>query len=120
MYFIKKGKKVVPTTDPNEVTPDNFVVDPGGESRIYIKLEKYKFNEDTGDKIAVYNQINAVNPGDFDNFASQWKKDGIKMTMLHDPRPSLPMSGTDAKLAILNERMKAEEEAAKECKKESK
>lgn len=120
MYYIKKGKKVVATSDPDEVTPDNFVVEPGGESRIYIKLEKYKFNEDTGEKIAVYNQINAVNPGDFDNFARQWKKDDIKMTMLHDPRPSLPMSGTDAKLAILNERMKAEEEAAKEGKKESK
>jgi hypothetical protein len=120
MYFIKKGKKVVPTTDPNEVTPDSFVVEPGGESRIYIKLEKYKFHEDTGEKIAVFNQINAVNPGDFDNFVSQWKKDGIKLTMLYDPRPSLPMSGTDAKLAILNERMKAEEKAAKEETKESK
>ena len=111
---------MVPTTDPNEVTPDNFVVEPGGESRIYIKLEKYKFHEDTGEKIAVFNQINAVNPGDFDNFVSQWKKDDIKLTMLYDPRPSLPMSGTDAKLAILNERMKAEEKAAKEETKESK
>ena len=31
--FIKKGKQVVVTNDPNEVTKDNFVCDPDAENK---------------------------------------------------------------------------------------
>lgn len=38
MYFIKKGNQVVVTNDPSEVTKENFVVEPGGENRVWCKL----------------------------------------------------------------------------------
>lgn len=110
--FIKKGKKVVFTTDPNEVTKENFVCEPGAENRVWCKLEKYEFDKETGKKETVMLQVRADNPGDFDRFAPNWQKQGMTITMLHDPRPQMQSNGVDAKLAKLNAKLKEEEEEA--------
>lgn len=107
--FIKKGKKVVFTTDPNEVTKENFVCEPGAENRVWCKLEKYEFDKETGEKKAVMLQVRADNPGDFDRFAPNWQKQGVTITMLHDPRSQKQQNGVAAKLAKLNAKLKEEE-----------
>lgn len=105
MYFIKKENEIVTTNKVSEVTKENFVVDPEAENRVWVKLELYRFDPDTGEKVTVRNQINAVNVGDFEMFAHEWKRDGIKMTLLHDPRPTMKGEGVAEKLAMLNRRM---------------
>ena len=101
MYYIKKGKKVVATNDPDEVTKENFVCEPGAENKVHCKLEKYEFDRETGEKKAVTNQVRADNPGDFERFAPIWKRQGMTITMLHDPREGME-NGVAAKLAKLN------------------
>lgn len=108
MYFIKQGKKVIATDDPNEVTKENFVCEPGAENRVWCKLEKYEFDRETGAKKAITNQVRADNPGDFDRFAPVWKRQGMTITMLHDPRPGLQSNDVAAKLAKLNAAVEAE------------
>ena len=104
--FIKKGKQVVVTNDPNEVTKDNFVCDPDAENKVWCKLEKYEFDKETGEKRAVMLQVRADNPGDFERFAPNWQKSGVTITMLHDPRPAMPKGdGTAEKLAKLNAKL---------------
>jgi hypothetical protein len=115
MYFIKKGKKVVPTSDPDEVTKENFVCEPGAENKVHCKLEKYEFDRETGAKKAVVNQVRADNPGDFERFAPIWKNQGMTITMLHDPREGM-QSSVAAKLAKLNAALEAEEAESKETK----
>ena len=101
--FIKKGKKVVTTDDPNEVTKENFVCDPDAENKVWCKLEKYEFDKETGEKKAVMLQVRADNPGDFERFAPNWQKSGVTITMLHDPRAAMPKGdGVAEKLAKLN------------------
>ena len=102
MYYIKKGKKVVATSDPDEVTKENFVCEPGAENKVHCKLEKYEFDRETGEKKAVTNQVRADNPGDFERFAPIWKRQGMTITMLHDPREGVEQSDVAAKLAKLN------------------
>lgn len=102
MYYIKKGKKVVPTSDPDEVTKENFVCEPGAENKVHCKLEKYEFDRETGEKKAVTNQVRADNPGDFERFAPIWKRQGMTITMLHDPREGMEQNDVAAKLAKLN------------------
>ena len=105
MYYIKKGKKVVATSDPDEVTKENFVCEPGAENKVHCKLEKYEFDRETGEKKAVTNQVRADNPGDFERFAPIWKRQGMTITMLHDPREGVEQSDVAAKLAKLNAAM---------------
>jgi len=105
MYYIKKGKKVVATSDPDEVTKENFVCEPGAENRVWCKLEKYEFDRETGTKKAVVNQVRADNPGDFERFAPIWKNQGMTITMLHDPREGMEHNSVAAKLAKLNAAM---------------
>lgn len=102
MYYIKKGKKVVATSDPDEVTKENFVCEPGAENKVHCKLEKYEFDRETGAKKAVTNQVRADNPGDFERFAPIWKRQGMTITMLHDPREGVEQDDVAAKLAKLN------------------
>lgn len=102
MYYIKKGKKVVATSDPDEVTKENFVCEPGAENKVHCKLEKYEFDRETGEKKAVTNQVRADNPGDFERFAPIWKRQGMTITMLHDPREGVEQDDVAAKLAKLN------------------
>ena len=113
MYYIKKGKKVVATSDPDEVTKENFVCEPGAENKVHCKLEKYEFDRETGAKKAVVNQVRADNPGDFERFAPIWKNQGMTITMLHDPREGMERNGVAAKLAKLNAQMEAEEAESK-------
>ena len=101
MYYIKKGKKVVPTSDPDEVTKENFVCEPGAENKVHCKLEKYEFDRETGEKKAVTNQVRADNPGDFERFAPIWKRQGMTITILHDPREGVEQNDVAAKLAKL-------------------
>ena len=104
--FIKKGKQVVVTNDPNEVTKDNFVCDPDAENKVWCKLEKYEFDKETGEKRAVMLQVRADNPGDFERFAPNWQKSGVTITMLHDPRAAMPKGdGVAEKLAKLNSKL---------------
>ena len=116
MYFIKKGKKVVPTSDPDEVTKENFVCEPGAENKVHCKLEKYEFDRETGAKKAVVNQVRADNPGDFERFAPIWKNQGMTITMLHDPREGMEHNSVAAKLAKLNAALEAEEAESEETK----
>ena len=116
MYYIKKGKKVVATSDPDEVTKENFVCEPGAENKVHCKLEKYEFDRETGEKKAVTNQVRADNPGDFERFAPIWKRQGMTITMLHDPREGMAQDDVIAKLAKLNAQMEAEEAESKENK----
>lgn len=102
MYYIKKGKEVVATSDPDEVTKENFVCEPGAENKVHCKLEKYEFDRETGAKKAVTNQVRADNPGDFERFAPIWKRQGMTITMLHDPREGMAKDDVAAKLAKLN------------------
>ncbi len=102
MYYIKKGKKVVATSDPDEVTKENFVCEPGAENKVHCKLEKYEFDRETGAKKAVTNQVRADNPGDFERFAPIWKRQGMTITILHDPREGVEQNDVAAKLAKLN------------------
>ena len=102
MYYIKKGKKVVATSDPDEVTKENFVCEPGAENKVHCKLEKYEFDRETGAKKAVTNQVRADNPGDFERFAPIWKRQGMTITILHDPREGMEQNDVAAKLAKLN------------------
>ena len=108
MYYIKKGKKVVATSDPDEVTKENFVCEPGAENKVHCKLEKYEFDRETGAKKAVTNQVRADNPGDFERFAPIWKRQGMTITILHDPREGVEQNDVAAKLAKLNAEMLAE------------
>ena len=93
---------MVVTNDPNEVTKDNFVCDPDAENKVWCKLEKYEFDRETGAKKAITNQVRADNPGDFDRFAPIWKRQGMTITMLHDPREGMERNDVAAKLAKLN------------------
>ena len=102
MYYIKKGKRVVATSDPDEVTKDNFVCEPGAENKVWCKLEKYEYDRETGAKKAVTNQVRADNPGDFERFAPIWKRQGMTITMLYDPREGVEGNDVKAKLAKLN------------------
>ena len=120
MYFIKKGKKVVPTTNPDEVTKESFVIEPGGENRVWFKLELYEYDKVTGEKKAVVNQVMGENPGDFELLAPQWKRQGMTITMFHDPRPSLQADGVAEKLAKLNAQLEAEEAEKEKAKTKSK
>lgn len=106
MFYIKKNGEPVVTNDPTEVTKENFLVEPGAEDRVWVKLEQYEYDRLTGEKKTIRNQINAVVPGDFDKFARQWKHEGITMTMLHDPRPSMKGEGVAEKLEKLRAKMK--------------
>lgn len=106
MYYIKdKNGEPVATSDPNEVTKENFLVEPGGENRIWVKLTKHEFNQKTGEKKMLVNQINALNPGDFEFCAHNWKQDDITIEMLHDPRPDMKGDGVEDKLAKLKAQM---------------
>ena len=69
---------------------------------MHCKLEKYEFDRETGEKKAVTNQVRADNPGDFERFAPIWKRQGMTITMLHDPREGVEQSDVAAKLAKLN------------------
>ena len=111
--FIKKGNKVVYTTDPNEVTKENFVCEPGAENRVWCKLEKYEYDKE-GNKETLILQVRADNPGDFNRFAPNWQKSGITITMLHDPRPELKGNGVAEKLAKLNAELGKKGEASHE------
>lgn len=117
MYYIKdKNGKPKVTSDPDEVTKENFLVEPGAENKVHCKLEKYEFDRETGAKKAVVNQVRADNPGDFERFAPIWKNQGMTITMLHDPREGMERNGVAAKLAKLNAQMKAEGEAESKTK----
>ena len=109
MYYIKKGKKVVATSDPDEVTKENFVCEPGAENRVWCKLEKYEYDRETGEKKAVVNQVRADNPGDFERFAPIWKRQGMTITMLHDSREGVEQDDVAAKLAKMNAKMSEDE-----------
>ena len=110
MYYIKgKDGKPKVTSDPDEVTKENFLVEPGAENKVHCKLEKYEFDRETGAKKAVVNQVRADNPGDFERFAPIWMNQGMTITMLHDPREGMERNGVAAKLAKLNAQMEAEE-----------
>lgn len=102
MYFIKKGKKVVPTSDAGEVTKENFVCEPGTEEKVWCKLEQYEFDRVTGEKKTIVNQVMGENPRDFEMFAPVWKRQGMTITMLHDPRGEMQEDDVARKLAILN------------------
>ena len=119
MYYIKKGKKVVATSDPDEVTKENFVCEPGAENKVHCKLEKYEFDRETGAKKAVVNQVRADNPGDFERFAPIWKNQGMTITILHDPREGVEQNDVAAKLAKLNAEMLAESAESAESKKKA-
>ena len=119
MYYIKKGKKVVATSDPDEVTKENFVCEPGAENKVHCKLEKYEFDRETGAKKAVTNQVRADNPGDFERFAPIWKRQGMTITILHDPREGVEQNDVAAKLAKLNAEMLAESAESAESKKKA-
>ena len=105
MYYIKRNGVPTITNDPNEVTKENFLVEPGGENRIWVKLTKHEFDQKTGDKIMLVNQINALNPGDFEFCVRDWRQNGITIEMLHDPRPELKGDGVEEKLAKLKAKM---------------
>jgi len=112
MYYIKgKDGKPKVTSDPDEVTKENFLVEPGAENKVHCKLEKYEFDRETGAKKVVVNQVRADNPGDFERFAPIWKNQGMTITMLHDPREGMERNGVAAKLAKLNAQMEAEAES---------
>lgn len=113
MYFIKKGKKVVPTSDASEVTKENFVCEPGGENRVWCKLEQYEFDRVSGEKKTLVNQIMGENPRDFELFAPQWKRQGMTITMLHDPRGEMQEDDVARKLAILNAENSEDEDEKK-------
>ena len=117
MYYIKKNGVPTITNDPNEVTKENFLVEPGGENRIWVKLTKHEFDQKTGDKIMLVNQINALNPGDFEFCVRDWRQNDITIEMLHDPRPELKGDGVAEKLAKL--KAKAEEEAKAKAEEEA-
>jgi len=108
MYYIKKGKKVVATSDPDEVTKENFVCEPGAENKVWCKLEQWGHGEEPGTKVHVVNQVRADNPGDFERFAPIWKRQGMTITILHDPREGVEQNDVAAKLAKLNAEMLAE------------
>jgi hypothetical protein len=117
MYYIKdKNGKPKVTSDPDEVTKENFLVEPGAENKVHCKLEKYEFDRETGAKKAVVNQVRADNPGDFERFAPIWKNQGMTITMLHDPREGMEHNSVAAKLAKLNAALEAEEAESKETK----
>ena len=120
MYYIKKGKKVVATSDPDEVTKENFVCEPGAENKVHCKLEKYEFDRETGEKKAVTNQVRADNPGDFERFAPIWKRQGMTITILHDPREGVEQNDVAAKLAKLNSAAESEEESRLKAEEEAK
>ena len=72
---------------------------------MHCKLEKYEFDRETGEKKAVTNQVRADNPGDFERFAPIWKRQGMTITILHDPREGVEQNDVAAKLAKLNAEM---------------
>jgi len=117
MYYIQKNGVPTITNDPNEVTKENFLVEPGGENRIWVKLTKYEFDQKTGDKVMLVNQINALNPGDFEFCVHNWRQNDITIEMLHDPRPELKGDGVEEKLAKL--KAKAEEESKAKAEEEA-
>ena len=101
MYYIQKNGEPAMTTDPNEVTRKNFLVEPGGENRIWVKLTKHEFDQRTGEKKMLVNQINSLNPGDFEFCVRNWRQNEITIEMLHDPRPEQKGDGVEDKLAKL-------------------
>ena len=106
MYYIKdKNGEPATTTDPNEVTKENFLVEPGGENCVWVKLTKHEFDQKSGDKIMLVNQISSINPGDFEFCARNWRQNDINIEMLHDPRPELKGDGVEDKLAKLKAQM---------------
>ena len=120
MYYIKKGQKVVATSDPDEVTKENFLVEPGGENCVWVKLTKHEFDQKSGDKIMLVNQISSINPGDFEFCARNWRQNDINIEMLHDPRPELKGDGVEDKLAKLKAQMGEKKAEPKGEKKPSK
>ena len=120
MYYIKKNGKAATTSNPDEVTKENFLVEPGGENRVWVKLTKYEFDQKTGDKITLVNQINALNPGDFEFCVHNWRQNDITIEMLHDPRPELKGDGVEEKLAKLKAKMGDKKAEPKGEKKSSK
>ena len=121
MYYIKdKNGEPVATSDPNEVTKENFLVEPDGA---IDRDEELSEDQKTGEKKMLVNQINSLNPGDADFCFSNWRKDDIDIEMLHDPRPELKGDGVEEKLAKLKAQMnagKAEEEAKVKAEEEAK
>lgn len=105
MYYIKRNGEPATTTDPSEVTKENFLVEPGGENRVWVKLTKHEFDQKTGNKIMLVNQISSLNPGDFEFCARNWRQNEIEIEMLHDPRPELKGDGVEDKLAKLKNQM---------------
>lgn len=105
MYYIKRNGVPATTTDPDEVTKENFLVEPGGENRVWVKLTKHEFDQKSGEKRMLVNQINSLNPGDFEFCARNWRQNEIKIEMLHDPRPELKGDGVEDKLAKLKTQM---------------
>ena len=105
MYYIKKNGVPATTTDPNEVTKENFLVEPGGENCVWVKLTKHEFDQKSGDKIMLVNQISSINPGDFEFCARNWRQNEIEIEMLHDPRPELKGDGVEDKLVKLKAKM---------------
>ena len=121
MYYIKdKNGEPATTTDPNEVTKENFLVEPGGENCVWVKLTKHEFDQKSGDKIMLVNQISSINPGDFEFCARNWRKNDINIEMLHDPRPELKGDGVEDKLAKLKAQMGEKKAEPKGEKKPSK
>ena len=105
MYYIKKNGKAATTSNPDEVTKENFLVEPGGENRVWVKLTKHEFDQRTGEKKMLVNQINALNPGDFEFCAADWRRREIDIEMLHDPRHEMKGDGVEDKLAKLNAKL---------------
>lgn len=121
MYYIKdKNGEPATTTDPNEVTKENFLVEPGGENCVWVKLTKHEFDQKSGDKIMLVNQISSINPGDFEFCARNWRQNDIEIEMLHDPRPELKGDGVEDKLAKLKAQMGEKKAEPKGEKKQSK
>ena len=112
MYYIKgKDGKPKVTSDPDEVTKENFLVEPGAENKVWCKLEQWGHGEEPGTKVHIVNQVRADNPGDFERYAPHWRNQGMTITMLHDPREGMERNGVAAKLAKLNAQMEAEAES---------
>lgn len=120
MYYIQKNGEPATTTDPNEVTKENFLVEPGGENRVWVKLTKHEFDQKSGEKKMLVNQINSLNPGDFEFCVRNWRQNDIDIEMLHDPRPEMKGDGVEEKLAKLKAQMGEKKAEPKGEKKSSK
>ena len=106
MYYIKdKNGNPKATNDPDEVTKENFLVEPGAENKVWCKLEQWGHGEEPGTKVHVVNQVRADNPGDFERYVTNWKKHGMIITMLYDPREGMNRNDVATKLAKLKASM---------------